>query len=360
MKKLVYLIVLALILSLVLVGCGLLSNVGQAPTTEQSGITYLTKNSSPPVLVGLWHFDDDALDSSGNNNDGTVYGGESWVDGKFGNALSFDGVNNWVDIPDLSITGDFSIEFWVNLDPGISNHDAIVGPGVPVAQDINFHAGHCRWFTGDDSGFPRDVIIANTPAQPNTWEYYAITRSGDTLTLYLNGVVDVTKDVYDINTFPFHPMVIGRGNAGYFGGLIDEVRIWDGALTGPQIAQSYALGTTQPEATVVELGQEFFGDEVVIFTSSFHGLNATCPNNLDTIEIYMMSNYGDAIEDVSARKKLFTPNNTSGCTDMEESINEETSTSVEVGKYDCESIHLSLDLTSGRSVGFNAQFLPYD
>jgi hypothetical protein len=43
MKKLSYLIVLALILGLVLTGCSLLSNIGQAPATEQSGITYLTK-----------------------------------------------------------------------------------------------------------------------------------------------------------------------------------------------------------------------------------------------------------------------------------------------------------------------------
>jgi len=43
MKKLSYLIILALILGLILSGCSLLSNVGQVPTTEPSGITSLTK-----------------------------------------------------------------------------------------------------------------------------------------------------------------------------------------------------------------------------------------------------------------------------------------------------------------------------
>lgn len=58
MKKLFYLIVLALILGLVLTGC-LLSNVGQVPATEQSGITYLTKGVPISVdLVGLWHLDE--------------------------------------------------------------------------------------------------------------------------------------------------------------------------------------------------------------------------------------------------------------------------------------------------------------
>jgi len=51
MKKLIYLIVLALILGLVLAGCSLLSNIGQAPATEQSGITYLTKHTEDAPQV---------------------------------------------------------------------------------------------------------------------------------------------------------------------------------------------------------------------------------------------------------------------------------------------------------------------
>ena len=80
MKKLIYLIVLALILGLVLTGC-LLSNVGQVPTTDQSGITYLTKSVPLSIdLVGLWRFDGNSDDSSGNGNNGTVYGTTAYVD----------------------------------------------------------------------------------------------------------------------------------------------------------------------------------------------------------------------------------------------------------------------------------------
>jgi len=83
MKKLYYLIVLTLILGLVLTGC-FLSNVGQVPTSEQSGITYLTKGVPLPInLVGLWRFNGDATDSSSNNNNGTVYGA-TYVDSPMG------------------------------------------------------------------------------------------------------------------------------------------------------------------------------------------------------------------------------------------------------------------------------------
>jgi hypothetical protein len=249
MKKYYFLIIVGLILGLALTGCSLLSNISQVPTTQQSGITYLTKGgpAPDPSLVGLWHFDkgeeDTAYDSSVYGNDGTLYNFESpygWVLGNFGNALNFDGVNDYVDIPDLSITGDFSIEFWVNLDSGIGNQDAVVGQ-EGSGQDINFYAGRCRWFTARESGFPWDAIIATTPAVANTWEYYAITRNGDTLTLYRNGVADVIKYISNINALPFHPKAIGRGNAGYFSGTIDEVRIWNRALTDGEIAYNYDL-----------------------------------------------------------------------------------------------------------------------
>jgi len=238
MKKYYFLIIVALILGLVLTGCSLLSNISQVPANEQNGISYLTKALPSSDLVALWHFDGDTLDSSGNGNDGTLHNfvlPHGWVSGMLGQALSFDGVDDWVDIPDLSITGDFSIEFWVKLDSGIGNQDAIVGQ-EGSGQDINFYAGRCRWFTGGEDGFPWDAITANTPAQPNTWEYYAITRSGDTLTLYRNGVLDATSVISGIHNLPFKPKAIGRGNVylGYFGGLIDEVRIWGSAFTaGP-------------------------------------------------------------------------------------------------------------------------------
>jgi len=71
-------------------------------------------------LVAEWHFDEGygsvLKDSSGNGNDGTIYGA-TWVDGKFGKALSFDGVDDYVDCGNDRIfdfgTNTFTIETWV-------------------------------------------------------------------------------------------------------------------------------------------------------------------------------------------------------------------------------------------------------
>jgi hypothetical protein len=101
MKKYYFLIIVALILGLVLTGCSLLSNISQVPATGQSGITYLTKGVPIDVdLVGLWHFDGDATDSSGNGNHGTLQGDAGFDAGMFGQALSVDGAGDYVDVGD--------------------------------------------------------------------------------------------------------------------------------------------------------------------------------------------------------------------------------------------------------------------
>jgi len=123
MKKYFYLIIIVLISGLVLTGCSLLSNIGQAPATEQSGVTCLTKNGLFSDVVGLWHFDESegttASDSSGNGIHGTLTNmspPDCWVSGMFGNALSFDGVNDYVDCgssSSLDFTTNVTIEAWV-------------------------------------------------------------------------------------------------------------------------------------------------------------------------------------------------------------------------------------------------------
>jgi len=73
-----------------------------------------------PSLVGLWHFDEGsgttATDSSESGNTGTLINGPVWTTGKVGGALSFDGTDDYVSVPDsdsLDITNQLTIDLWV-------------------------------------------------------------------------------------------------------------------------------------------------------------------------------------------------------------------------------------------------------
>jgi len=211
MKKLYYLIVLTLILGLVLTGC-FLSNVGQVPASEQSGVVSLTKGPSPD-LVGLWHFDGNAGDSSGviPPNNGIVYGAKIYEDpGLMGKALSFNGMNDYVLVPDhstLDITGAITIEAWIKAPTGQTNGDIF-----------------------DDS-----------------WHHVALTYDGINMRLYIDGELDTTKAWTGTILTNENDLYFGcRTSATYlFTGTIDEVRIWSVALPQSQLGD-----ITPPEVNI--------------------------------------------------------------------------------------------------------------
>ena len=258
MKKLYYLIVLTLILGLVLTGCSLLSNVGQVPTTDQSGVAYLTKSLSLADLVGWWHFDGNAIDSSGKSNDGFVHGGAQFVDGKFGKALSFDGIDDYVDCGDdasLRPSDGITVEAWVNYGQ--------------FFEDSAGHAAICEGYYYGDTGFmlyqatgsPYNRVsyyviatdVGNPIGQSSTllstgnWYYLAMVYNGSSVTLYVNGVYDssvaTTGPISWAGTI--RNLYIGSTyttSGAKFTGIIDEVRICNRALTDTEIAYNYSLG----------------------------------------------------------------------------------------------------------------------
>jgi hypothetical protein len=272
MKKLIYLIVLALILGLVLAGCSLLSNLGQVPATEQSGITYLTK-TVPPIpsanLVGLWHFDFDtgANDSTANHNDGTFEGDAGIIfAGYFGNAVGFDGDGDYVEIAsDSSIMpATLTVEAWIQ--PGKTG----ARQSIISKWDGWVDASYSLELTADNkflfylhNGTQTQSITGTTTVSVGTWYHVAGTYDGSKASLYVNRSCEAgpTTLVAPMTTSNV-PLRIGASAAGSpsypihspFKGLVDEVRIWNVALLPNQLGIIYDFGGFLPP---VSLGKPF-------------------------------------------------------------------------------------------------------
>ena len=244
MKKLYYLIVLTLILGLVLTGCSLLSNISQVPATDQSGVTYLTKAIDPPLdLVGLWHFDEDALDYSGNLNHGTPMGDASWTSGKFGNALSLDGTEDYVSVADstsLDITTELTIEAWVHTDVNISGSTQmqIVDKGehnYSSAYMLMIYNGNLYGRVNKNSATA--CIYASYP-NDGDWHHVAYTFKSGEQKLYIDGSNVTSMTGTATIATNDQPLLIGRGvNRPQYcwNGAIDEVRIWSSVLDMNQL-----------------------------------------------------------------------------------------------------------------------------
>jgi hypothetical protein len=188
----------------------------------------------------LLHFDEGSgnstADASGNMSPGKIEGA-AWTTGKFGNALSFNGKSDYVNmgnVLDLG-TGDFTIEAWVKFGPfGPDNR----GPHNIVAKHDAGNAGF-RFYV-DSYGRLGIVVrrgdsttgwkVAKTPMCDNKWHHVAMTRSGSTVKVYVDSVLDGTFDNGNADVNVGDPLVIGaiyaKGKPSeYFKGAIDEVRI---------------------------------------------------------------------------------------------------------------------------------------
>ena len=212
-------------------------------------------------LVGMWSFDGnhmdwsqgtaEARDQSGNANHGDVINGALPIIGKIGQALDFDGSNDYVDAGDplsgaLDFgTGDFTISVWVKPE-SISNMEIInkaLNSGTFEGYELRIADNLLFDFWPYNNGGNR--VFSTTSPVVNTWYHIVGYRSNGTIGIAVNGVIQATAlNSVDVNTT--EPFRIGYNNTGWDGaswnGLIDEVRIYNRALSADEVTRLYNLG----------------------------------------------------------------------------------------------------------------------
>jgi hypothetical protein len=205
----------------------------------------VVSNVGLPGLVAAYGFDagsgTTAADASGNGNTGTISGAAWTTSGRFGNALSFNGVSNLVNVADassLDLTTGMTLEAWLNPS-ALSGWRTVLLKEAPgrLSYSLYAHDNAPRPAATVYTGGNDQSAVGTAALALNTWTHLAATYDGATLRLYVNGVQVESRAVTSSLITSTGALRIG-GNTiwgEYFTGLIDEVRIYNRALTPAEI-----------------------------------------------------------------------------------------------------------------------------
>ena len=253
-------------------------------------------------IVAYYPFDCSGNGFSGQNN-GTIYGAV-YVAGKYGNALSFDGVNDYVDVGDVNAVegiGAITIEAWVY--PTQNNVREII-----IAKDLS---GQRSWFLsksdastdntvrfliGDGGGgVTGGSVVSTNNLILNQWSFITATynksdSATNRLKIYINGVretgIDYVEYSSDIPATTSKLYIGARQYVGiqkFFNGKIDEVRIYNRALTAAEINASYIARAAFNNGTAAYVNITLPADRkcknITLTSSEFYSGNFTVTLN---------------------------------------------------------------------------------
>jgi CSLREA domain-containing protein len=237
-------------------------NSGDAGTQDSNTATVtITVNPTsctpaPSGMIAWWPGDGNTDDIVGGHN-GSLQNGATFAAGKVNQAFAFDGSNAVVQVADNAAwnfgANDFTIDTWVNF-------NAISGNDVLVAHDEGTGHGNNKWIFWLNQGqlkvhlngpaFPLgagvDIGVPWAPAA-GLWYHVAVTRSGSSnaYKFYVDGA-QIGTDQIDATVIPVAvaPLTIGKAEAiPSLNGLLDEVEIFNRALTSNEVQAIYGHGS---------------------------------------------------------------------------------------------------------------------
>jgi hypothetical protein len=234
-----------------------ISNVVRYTTNFELQTNAFTSDAN----TALSHFDESVgttvYDETTNNNDGAIYEavwvGPTWVAGKYGTALQMDGIDDYITVPDdVSLEPSLiTLEAWVkSSNPGGSNR-YIVGKGARLCTASSYafytRGGGLYFYIYNPSYGYKLSPGYGSGIWDGQWHHIAGTYDGSTLRLYVDGTevgsgASTTIDIgYGLPTTD--DLIMGKyGGTCHlpFRGAIDNVRIWDNALTECEIQLAIA------------------------------------------------------------------------------------------------------------------------
>jgi hypothetical protein len=235
--------------------------------------------------IGWWKFDDNVTsegdtvyDSSGNGNNGTLYGDDGSgdngtgmdcnVSGQRNTACDFDGTDDYIDssyAPVFSSTDNFSVSLWfkysttglVGLFSAFADtgtEDELINFATDSGTDCTLN--YFKLAVRDTDSTSADFVCGDSEYADGNWHHAVgvYDRTNTTMYLYIDGVQinssSITANSNGAKDFTGYPLYVGavnnKGTAGFFfDGQIDDVRIYNYALTQQQINDIYNFGAVR-------------------------------------------------------------------------------------------------------------------
>ena len=254
-----------------------------AGNTQTSSIGVTVSNTQTTGLALGYSFDEvtgtTANDSSGNGNTATLNNGVAWVPGKYGSAVSFDGANDYLSIPNSTstyISGTaLTFSLWINPQP-LSGGDSVI---LGKFWNATWTAPNYQYGLELDAGTTPHFYVGTTggllgcqmgsPLPMSQWSALAVVFNGTQVQFYLNGAL--------VSTQPLSASITARGNAinvgadarpgQFYKGAMDDLRIYKRVLAQNEVQLDMntplgAAGSSDPTPPTVIIDSPNPGTQV--------------------------------------------------------------------------------------------------
>ena len=189
----------------------------------------------PPGLIAWWPGDGFALDVV-STNDGALRNGATFAPGKVGQAFRFDGVDDLVEIPNVAALGfapgtSGTLEFWLYR--------------TKASLPIHFLGKRSGCYDNAGINYQSAIDYNNPPFPLNTWIHWVQVYRPDGVYIYTNGILYGYSPGATFGSKNSATLRIGTSDdcpGQGFGGLIDEVSIYNRALSAGEISGIYSAG----------------------------------------------------------------------------------------------------------------------
>lgn len=221
----------------------------QSVDTGAAGIINMVGNQ---LLLHLDEAGAAIADSSGSNNNATAVN-TSLVSGQFSGARRFTGSNSYLQILNsatLNPTNEISIEAWVkwNINPATGAQWAqIINKNVDDQYQIQHNSNNSAFEFALRTNTNRRYVLSTTVPQQGVWYHIVGTYNGASLRIYVNGTYENAVSLSGTILSSTTPVRIGSrtSNDRFFNGDIDEVAIYNRALSATEISSRYFAGKSK-------------------------------------------------------------------------------------------------------------------